>query len=44
MSAKVERLKAKAVAVYEALPPNSKRFIKQSQDKGASSPVNCIPL
>ena len=44
MSAKAERLKVKAVAVYEALPPNLKRFLKQSQDKGASSWVNCIPL
>ena len=34
----------KAVAVYEALPPDSKRFMKQSQDKGASSWVNVIPL
>ena len=44
MSAKAERLKVKAVAVYEALPPDSKRFMKQSQDKGASSWVNVIPL
>ena len=34
----------KAVAIYEALPPDSNRFVKQSQDKGASSWVNVIPL
>ena len=44
MSAKADRLKVKVVAVYEALPPDSKRFMKQSQDKGASSWVNVIPL
>ncbi len=44
---KADKLKAKAVAVYEALPPDSKRFMMQSQDKGASSWVNVrnvIPL
>ena len=40
MSAKAEIL-VKAEAVYEALPPDSKRFMKQSQ---ASSWVNVIPL
>ena len=44
MSAKDERLQVKAVAVYEALPSDSKRFMKQSQDKGASSWANVIPL
>ena len=46
MSAKAEIL-VKAEAVYEALPPDSKRFMMQSQDKGASSWVNVrnvIPL
>ena len=42
VSAKVERLKVKELAVYEALPPDSKRFIKQSQDKGGSREPNGI--
>ena len=34
----------KAVAVYEALPPDSKRFMKHRQDRGGSSWVNIIPF
>ena len=35
---------ARVGTIYEALPPDSKRFIKQSQDKGGSSWVNVNPL
>ena len=44
LSAKAERLKVKVVAVYDALSPDSKRFMKQGQDKGTSSRINVIPL
>ena len=43
-SAKAERLKMKIETVYEGLPEDSRKFMKQSQDKGASSWINAIPI
>ena len=44
MSAKAARIKEKIDAVHDNLPEDAQRFMEQSQDRGASSWVNAIPI
>jgi len=44
VSAKAERIKEKTTTVHDNLPEDAQRFMEQSQDRGASSWVNAIPI
>ena len=43
-TAKAGRIKEKTTKIYESLTEDAQIFMKQSQDKGASSWVNAIPI